>query len=101
MSIYIINLRVRNHHDAIFIGRPSPLGNPYRVGIDGDRQQVIRLYRRWLWDHIRSRDAVYDELIRLAVLYNDSGSLTLSCFCHPLHCHGDVIAAAILWIMKQ
>ena len=34
------------HHE--YIGRPSVLGNPYRIGIDGDRAQVIQKFRRRL-----------------------------------------------------
>ncbi len=28
-----------------YVGRPSPLGNPYALGRDGDREQVIAKHR--------------------------------------------------------
>jgi len=77
----------------IYIGRPSPLGNPFVLGRDGDRATVIAQYRRWL---IAQRaagpgNAGFDELTRLVALAKRR-PLRLMCFCKPLACHGDVIA---------
>jgi Domain of unknown function (DUF4326) len=40
---------------AIYIGRGSKWGNPFRIGPDGDRATVISKYERWLrdQDHLR------------------------------------------------
>lgn len=35
--------------DAIYVGRPSKWGNPYKIGKDGARELVISYYRTWLW----------------------------------------------------
>lgn len=65
---------------AVFIGRPSKWGNPFVIGRDGDRAQVIKLYREYIttravagWDiqELRGKDLV--------------------CYCAPLACHGDVL----------
>ena len=32
----------------MYIGRPGPWGNPFRIDHDGDRNEVIRRYRIWL-----------------------------------------------------
>jgi hypothetical protein len=34
--------------DAVYIGRPSKWGNPFVIGRDGTREQVIAKYRDWL-----------------------------------------------------
>ena len=34
----------------VFIGRPSKWGNPFIIGKDGDREEVIALYRKYLWE---------------------------------------------------
>lgn len=63
----------------IYIGRGSKWGNPFKIGIDGDRQAVVNLYREWI---------IYQPV------FNDIEELrgkTLGCFCHPLPCHGDVL----------
>lgn len=31
-----------------YVGRPSILGNPFRIGRDGGRREVVAKYRTWL-----------------------------------------------------
>jgi len=66
--------------NAVYIGRGSKWGNPFRIGPDGDREAVITKYERWLanqphllraLDELRGRDLV--------------------CFCAPRACHGDLL----------
>lgn len=70
----------RNRHD-VYIGRPSKWGNPFAIGRDGDRQQVIAKFRAWV---VEQPDLVAD-------LHELRGK-RLGCFCAPLACHGDVLA---------
>ena len=46
-----VNLR----HDAydVYIGRPGPWRNPFRIGPDGNRAKVIAKYARWLLQQVR------------------------------------------------
>jgi len=39
---------VGSQADAVYIGRGSKWGNPFRIGIDGDRAAVIAKYEWWL-----------------------------------------------------
>jgi len=74
-----------------YIGRPSPLGNPFVIGQDGSRAHVIRQYEEWLRQRIASREpAVVNEMNRLWRLAQ-RGDLTLVCWCAPQACHGDVV----------
>ena len=85
----------RNGATGEYIGRPSLLGNPFAIGRDGTRDEVIAKYREWLWDEYQNDvSGISSELKRLAALAQ-SGDLTLVCWCAPLPCHGDVIKAAI------
>jgi len=43
---------------GVYIGRPSLLGNPFKIGKDGTRQEVIQKYGIWLWEQIKRRGAV-------------------------------------------
>lgn len=61
----------------VYIGRPGPWGNPFRLGIDGDRDKVIQLYREW----VKTQDLPFHEL----------RGKTLGCWCAPLPCHGDIL----------
>ena len=66
----------------VYIGRPSPFGNPFVIGRDGDRGAVIRKYRAWLLAQPALVERVRREL----------GGKVLGCWCVPLPCHGDVLA---------
>ena len=65
----------------LYIGRPSKWGNPFQIGRDGDRAQVIARYERWL----EGQPELLAELPELA-------GKTLGCWCAPKRCHGEVLA---------
>lgn len=65
----------------VYVGRPSKWGNPFVIGKDGDREEVIRKYHRWI--------------LGLPGLLADIQELRgkrLACWCAPLACHADVLA---------
>ena len=70
----------REAHD-VYIGRPSKWGNPFVIGKDGTREEVIAKYRAWL----------LKQPALLATLPELKGK-TLGCWCAPQACHGDVLA---------
>ena len=37
----------RDKYD-VYIGRPSKWGNPYEIGVDGSRKEVIEKYKAWI-----------------------------------------------------
>ena len=90
--------------DGVYIGRPSLLGNQFRIGKDGTREDVIRLYRAWLWEQIRRRAAIYHELKRLARIAS-RGDLPLICWCKErdkdVHSHGDILKRAVEWLNSK
>jgi hypothetical protein len=63
------------------IDRSSPWGNPFVLGPDGDRKQVIAAYRDHYLPHKPSLQARLDEL---------EGKV-LACWCAPEPCHGHVL----------
>jgi hypothetical protein len=77
--------------DVVYVGRAmyrggwrlpaSPFANPFRIGVDGDREQVIAKYR----DYLLGRPD-------LLALLPDLRGKRLGCWCKPLPCHADVIA---------
>ena len=65
----------------IYIGRGSKWGNPFKIGIDGNRITVITKYKKYLLSN--------EEL--MAALPELKGMI-LGCYCKPKACHGDVLA---------
>lgn len=66
---------------AVYIGRPTRWGNPFKVGVDGDRQAVIEKYEKW----------VRDQPDLIALIKKHLKGKDLVCFCAPKACHGDVL----------
>lgn len=58
----------------------SPWANPYRIGRDGSREEVLRKYKKLILTRV-------DLLQKLPEL----GGKILGCFCSPEPCHGDVL----------
>lgn len=81
--------------------RKSRLGNPYRIGVDGNRDQCVKKYRAWLWEHIEARDEVFAKLGELIEMARKEGRLALLCHCKPQACHADVIADALRWLDRE
>ena len=67
--------------DAVYIGRPSKWGNPFAIGPDGNRADVILKYREWL-------EAQPDKMAQAKL---ELAGCDLVCFCAPQACHGDVL----------
>lgn len=80
-----------NHEPySVYIGRAGrgeagPLGNPFRLGRDGTREEVIAKFE----EYARNNKAI------LALIKGLKRDDILGCFCKPKPCHGDVIVK--LW----
>ena len=83
--------RVLNKHideippDAVYIGRPSKWVNPFVIGANGTRDDVIKKYREWLLARPYIMEIVKKEL----------AGKDLVCFCSPKECHGDVLMKVV------
>jgi hypothetical protein len=78
---------------AEYIGRGSPLGNPFSMHgkSDIERDNVCDAYQEYFDAKIAAEDPVImGELRRLYTIAKD-GELLLGCFCSPKRCHGDTI----------
>lgn len=89
----VVHVRRAPHFD-IYIGRPmggqpgQGWGNPFKIGRDGTREEVIEQYRAW----------ILNQPALLARLPELRGKV-LGCWCKPsagfngrLLCHGQVLA---------
>lgn len=100
--ITVVNKRTAKRNDAalrIYIGRPSPLGNPFTHIRDKTtlakflaetREDAVEKYSQWLG----TTDRALAELLRIRNLSLEH-DIELECWCAPLSCHGDVIKKVI------
>jgi hypothetical protein len=82
MATEVVNIVQRNYD--IYIGRPSKWGNPFIIGKDGSRTEVIKKYEIWIKEQPELMAAL-PELV----------GKKLGCHCKPLLCHGDVLLTLI------
>lgn len=68
----------------VYIGRPSKWGNPFIIGKDGTREEVISKYEI----HIMTRPDLIQDLAELE-------DKTLGCWCKPKACHGDILVIMV------
>lgn len=66
---------------AVYVGRPSAWGNPFRAGKDGTREAVIAKFEAYALERL-TREPDWLEPLR---------GKDLVCWCAPLACHADVL----------
>lgn len=71
----------RSTATAVYVGRPSKWGNPFLIGRDGDRAEVIQSFRAYIDNRPDLVQAAQREL----------RGKDLVCWCSPLPCHADVL----------
>lgn len=109
-SIRVVNLfkEPEARKTGIYVGRysheygfnASPLGNPFHVTL-GEREEPLRQYRIWLWERIKDKKSpAWLELVRIAEKVKAGEEVLLACYCAPKGCHGDVVKAAIEWMIR-
>lgn len=73
----------------VYVGRGTIWGNPYQMGADGDRDEVIR---KFAYDFQRGFLKASDDFEKNISKLKGK---VIACHCKPAACHGDVIAAYI------
>lgn len=68
------------YDNCVYIGRPSKFGNPFQIGVDGSRPEVLQKFEEYFYSNIELQQLVLDELT----------GKTLVCWCKPHTCHGDI-----------
>lgn len=105
MTIKVISRRTASKPElarAIYVGRPTPLGNPWTLPKGEDPGATLDKYKAWLNLQWTTQNSVVVKALKdLAQIYIERGELTLACWCAPNPCHADVIAAAVEAIIKK
>jgi len=78
-------IEVAAGRSVIYVGRGSPYGNPYSVEEYG-REEALRLYGDHL-DMEVGNNSIFRQKVR------DLAGKALACWCAPLLCHGNLLAA--------
>lgn len=77
-----------------FAGWPeSPFHNPFHVGRDGTRAEVLAKFIEYWY-------APEQAALRMAALQFSENEI-LGCWCRPLSCHGDIIVGYVQWKRQE
>jgi hypothetical protein len=68
----------------VYIGRGSIWGNPFKIGDDGTRNQVIEKYEAYLHQNGNLMERLHEL-----------NGKNLVCFCAPKPCHGDILKSLL------
>lgn len=83
VSLRTTVVHVTDNPDVV-IDRTSKWGNPFIVGVDGNRDEVIALHAEW----------IYTQPELMAAIPGELKGRRLGCWCRPKKksCHGDILA---------
>lgn len=74
---------------AVYVGRPTKWGNPFRKSREEDRMLVLQKYKAWLL--APERKELRNEMRR------ELRGKDLVCWCAPKRCHAELIE----WVANQ
>jgi hypothetical protein len=112
--ITIHNLRNEKPSEPydVIVDRRSPLGNPFSMSDESQRDEVCDRYEGWFQDMLTMKPITpYNspkvhssfgvEILRLQETYKKHGKLRLFCWCTPKRCHAETIAKFVEEKEKQ
>jgi len=101
-EIKIVNLsRPMFKLPTILIDRTTWLGNPYHIGTDGSRTEVIEKYKVWFDTQMLNDPEFKVKFFALAESYKRYEIIQLACHCSPKLCHGSIIKQALEEIYRE
>ena len=77
----VVNKKIDKYD--VYIGRGTFYSNPFRISVDGSREDVITRYREYFQEQIKIPEFKF--------MIDKLKDKVLGCWCKPLSCHGDVI----------
>ena len=82
MKTKAVNYNVESYD--VLIDRRTKWGNPFIIGRDGNRSEVIEKYRQWI-----------NTNKELKSMLPELRGKRLGCCCKPKPCHGDVLVEMV------
>ena len=87
-NVYIARAGVVFIDKKRFPSYSSNFANPYKIGKDGTREEVIIKYREYILKKLENDNLLQNELVSLK-------GKNLGCWCCPEMCHGNILLELI------
>ena len=100
MTIHIVNKY--KDPDHIYCGRGSPMGNPFPMNDEKDRDEVCDQYAAYFARKIEAGDDIH-FMDGLQLIYEQAaeGDVNLGCFCAPKRCHTETVKNYIEFMLER
>jgi hypothetical protein len=93
VKVNVVNkYRRRPAVNDVYIGRGSPLGNPFPITLQEPRDVVCDKYEQHICTLTECMDTQINTIIKVGKQF---GSVNLVCFCKPQRCHGETIKRVV------
>ena len=69
----------------------SPFCNPFKIGRDGTREEVLIKYRIYIINRLNSEPVLLEQFKQLK-------GKKLGCWCKPENCHGDILVELLQYV---
>jgi len=79
------------------VDRQSPVGNPYPLNLEKNRNDVCDKYENYFAEQIKKPGKFYDYVKNILTKMNEYDTIYLYCWCAPRRCHADTIKS---WLME-
>jgi hypothetical protein len=66
----------------------SKFANPFKIGKNGNREEVIDKYKKYIIELLDKNQIMRQELLEME-------GKNLGCWCHPEPCHGNILLELI------
>lgn len=93
MTITVVNKFKEPNH--IYCGRGSPVGNPFQMFNESQRDEVCDQYQLWFDRKMSEKHNEVTEFVNNLVALASFQDINLGCFCAPKRCHCDTIKTYI------
>ena len=93
MNIRIVNLQTYVPMEGemlIKVDRTTPLGNPFRMQDESQRDRVCEWYEE-LFQSFIEKDALFKHHIDYIINESRTTNIALGCWCAPKRCHAETI----------
>lgn len=98
-KILIVNRKNRQAGDVpdgmqVFrVDRSTPLGNPFEMNGERERESTIAQYRFYFLARVQAKnDRLFNEYLETLLRAYEKANIALECWCAPKRCHAEVIA---------
>ncbi len=87
-NVYIARAGVVFINKQRYPKNSSKFANPYKIGKDGTREEVIVKYKEYIIKKLENDKSLINELLSLK-------GKNLGCWCYPEICHGNILLELI------